>query len=150
MSSARGHASTLDRLLRLCYTRPACHKPSPRRHYSKQVSTPITNHEATDVAVLGGGITGLASAYYLSKELPKAKITLFEGSPRLGGWLQTKTWDVGNGKLVFELGPRTLRPAVPNGLVTLDLVSTISHTLRTNQLIGIGSSAWPSRSTSLN
>ena len=78
-----------------------------------------------DVAILGGGITGLASAFYLSKQLPEARITIFEGSSRLGGWLHSKRVDVGNGSVVFEQGPRTLRPNVPNGLVTLDLVCTI-------------------------
>ena len=126
VSSNRGYVSTLDRLLRLCYNRPACHKPSLRRHYA---STPTTDHKATDVAVIGGGITGLASAYYLSKALPNAKITLIERNPRLGGWVRTETVNVGTGKVVFELGPRTLRPG-SNGLVTLDLVSIISRTLR--------------------
>ena len=82
------------------------------------------NQTSPDVAVLGGGITGLASAYYLSQQLPKARITLFEGSLRLGGWLQSKQIDVGTGSIVFEQGPRTLRPSRPNGWVTLDLVST--------------------------
>jgi oxygen-dependent protoporphyrinogen oxidase len=72
--------------------------------------------------VLGGGITGLASAFYLSQELPDAKITLYEGSPRLGGWLHSKHIDVGNGQVVFEQGPRTLRPKTPSGFLTLDLV----------------------------
>ena len=81
--------------------------------------------EVKDVAILGGGITGLASAFYLSKQLPEARITIFEGSSRLGGWLHSKRVDVGNGSVVFEQGPRTLRPNVPNGLVTLDLVCTI-------------------------
>src|SRR5271168_2277268 len=46
--------------------------------------------EFMSVAILGGGITGLASAHYLARELPKAQITLYEGSGRLGGWLQSK------------------------------------------------------------
>jgi protoporphyrinogen oxidase len=54
-------------------------------------------------------------AFYLSQELPDAKITLYEGSPRLGGWLQSRRIDVGNGEVVFEQGPRTLRPATPSG-----------------------------------
>ncbi|KAL8999235.1 MAG: hypothetical protein Q9169_001900 [Polycauliona sp. 2 TL-2023] len=79
-----------------------------------------------NVAVLGGGITGLASAYYLTQQLPKAHITLFEGSSRLGGWLHSKQIDVGTGKIVFEQGPRTLRPSRPNGWVTLDLIRDLA------------------------
>ena len=96
----------------------------PRRYYANGSRTGNGNedNEAKDVAVLGGGITGLASTFYLSKLLPAVRITLFEGSPRLGGWLHSKQIDVGNGNVVFEQGPRTLRPNVPNGLVTLKLV----------------------------
>lgn len=78
-----------------------------------------------NIAILGGGIAGLASAFYLSRELPKAKITLYEGSDRLGGWLHTEFVDVEGGKIALEKGPRTLRPNGPAGMVTLALVSYI-------------------------
>ena len=74
------------------------------------------------MAILGGGITGLCSAYFLSRSLPKARITLLEASSRLGGWLHSKQVEVNNGTVVFEQGPRNLRPKAPNGLITLDLV----------------------------
>jgi len=77
------------------------------------------------VAILGGGITGLAAAHYLTRELPHAKITIYEGSDRLGGWMKSNRVDVGNGDLVFEQGPRTLRPNPPAGLVTLDIVCRV-------------------------
>lgn len=80
------------------------------------------SHPDDEIAVLGGGITGLASAFYLTKELPNAKITLYEASDRLGGWLQTKYVDVGDGTILFEQGPRTLRPKGVAGHLTLDLV----------------------------
>ncbi|KAL8707527.1 MAG: hypothetical protein Q9220_007469 [cf. Caloplaca sp. 1 TL-2023] len=80
------------------------------------------HQENTNVAVLGGGITGLASAYFLSQQLPQCRITLYEGGSRLGGWLRSQQVDVSNGKVVFEQGPRTLRPTKPNGWITLDLV----------------------------
>lgn len=118
----RSNEHTVNLLLRHCYL--ASRYPSiPRhRHYSSTSSPVQRNHEVKDVAVLGGGITGLASAFYLSQELPDAKITLYEGSPRLGGWLHSKHIDVGNGQVVFEQGPRTLRPKTPSGFLTLDLV----------------------------
>ncbi|KAL8678472.1 MAG: hypothetical protein Q9186_005176 [Xanthomendoza sp. 1 TL-2023] len=92
------------------------------RRFASSVSTADNYQGVTDIAVLGGGITGLASAYYLAQRLPDAQITLFEGSSRLGGWLHSKQIDVGNGNVVFEQGPRTLRPSRPNGWVTLDLI----------------------------
>ncbi|KAL8727781.1 MAG: hypothetical protein Q9166_005836 [cf. Caloplaca sp. 2 TL-2023] len=84
-----------------------------------------SSQRVTSVAVLGGGITGLASAYYLAQQLPNAQITLFESSSRLGGWLHSEQVDVGNGKILFEQGPRTLRPSRPNGWVTLDLIRDV-------------------------
>ncbi|KAL9597368.1 MAG: hypothetical protein Q9219_005177 [cf. Caloplaca sp. 3 TL-2023] len=93
---------------------------------SSEEDTDGASHpDATNVAVLGGGITGLASAYYLSQQLPHSQITVFEGSPRLGGWLRSDQVDVGSGKVLFEQGPRNLRPTYPNGWVTLDLVQSL-------------------------
>jgi len=83
-----------------------------------------------NVAVLGGGLSGLTAAYYLSRRLPQSsQITLYEKATRLGGWLQSRTVAVddksGQGKpkkLVFEGGPRSVRPAGLSGAMTLDLV----------------------------
>jgi oxygen-dependent protoporphyrinogen oxidase len=66
-----------------------------------------------EVAVVGGGLSGLASAYYAAKRLPAhTKITLYESSDRLGGWIKTDRVqvDVGgkSGVVPFERGPRTL------------------------------------------
>lgn len=101
-----------------------CDNSRLQRTYATAIPENGFNSGVDDVAVLGGGITGLASAYYLAERLPHAQITLFEGSSRLGGWLRSKQVDVGSGKVVFEQGPRNLRPKRPNGWVTLDLVST--------------------------
>lgn len=65
------------------------------------------------VAVLGGGLTGLTTAYYLAKWLPSTtKITLLEGSDRLGGWIRTDRVPVKvggvEGVVNFERGPRSL------------------------------------------
>ena len=82
-----------------------------------------------DVAVLGGGVTGLSSAYYLARQLPKARITVYEASARVGGWLASKRVPVDDGSIIFEAGPRTLRPA-GNGILTGSLVRRrSSHSL---------------------
>ena len=88
---------------------------SARRYASKASSPP-------DIAVLGGGITGLATAFFLTEKLPEAKITIYEGREHFGGWLKSKAVDVGDGEVIFESGPRSLRPQPPNGYLTLDLV----------------------------
>jgi oxygen-dependent protoporphyrinogen oxidase len=45
------------------------------------------------IAVVGGGITGLAAANRLRELLPSAELSLFEGSHRLGGVLETVEHD---------------------------------------------------------
>ncbi len=57
------------------------------------------------VLILGGGITGLSTAWHLKKKNPQAKITLLEKENRLGGWIQTSH----EGGFLFEKGPRTFQ-----------------------------------------
>lgn len=77
-----------------------------------------------DIAVLGGGITGLATAYFLTQQLPRAKITIYESGDRIGGWLSSKRVDVKGGNVLFEAGPRTLRPA-SNGILAARLIQEL-------------------------
>ncbi|KAF7545024.1 hypothetical protein G7046_g9656 [Stylonectria norvegica] len=94
---------------------------SPRRQLSRHASTntlPRCRSYATEAkdarfAVLGGGLTGLTTAYYLAKQLPpSARITIYEGGDRLGGWIRTDKVpvDLGGkqGTVSFERGPRSL------------------------------------------
>ncbi|XP_004775970.1 protoporphyrinogen oxidase isoform X1 [Mustela putorius furo] len=68
------------------------------------------------VVVLGGGISGLAASYHLSRAPCPPKVVLVEGSERLGGWIRSVR---GPGDAVFELGPRGIRPAGAVGARTL-------------------------------
>ncbi|KAL1966300.1 hypothetical protein VTN77DRAFT_4653 [Rasamsonia byssochlamydoides] len=78
-----------------------------------------------DAAVIGGGITGLTAAYRLAQDPDCTKVTLYEKSSRLGGWLQSETVDVDGGQVVFEYGPRTLRAGMPACLPMLDLLLSL-------------------------
>jgi len=73
------------------------------------------------ISVLGGGITGLSSAFYLSRRFPSARIFLLDRQNRLGGWVQSERVQLPNGlgSVLLEGGPRTLRP---NGKSVLELV----------------------------
>ena len=53
------------------------------------------------VAVIGGGLTGLAAAYYLGQAKPDWTIDIYEAHSNLGGKIQTKRMD----GFVVELGP---------------------------------------------
>jgi len=51
---------------------------------------------AREVAVLGGGVSGLATAYYLASRAPARapqplRITLLEAATRCGGWIRSTT-----------------------------------------------------------
>ncbi|ERS99826.1 hypothetical protein HMPREF1624_03191 [Sporothrix schenckii ATCC 58251] len=60
--------------------RRASFSPSPRLPVPKRV------------AVIGGGLTGLTTAYYLAMLLPATShITVYEGSGRLGGWIDSES-----------------------------------------------------------
>ena len=86
------------------------------------------------VAILGGGISGLSAAYYLSKSSPKTKILLVEGSKRVGGWINSQrvspgfhastssTKSTSNDDILFEVGPRSLRPVGAGGAAILGMV----------------------------
>ncbi|KAF9277313.1 hypothetical protein BGZ88_001246 [Linnemannia elongata] len=82
----------------------------------------------THIAVLGGGISGLSTAWYLARTAPSnVKITLIEGTKRTGGWLHSdRVADPqhpnGKGSVLLERGPRSLRPQGISGLNTLEMV----------------------------
>ena len=86
--------------------------------YSSTTQSPNVGH----VAILGGGVTGLTAAHYLTQQFPRTKITIFESQPRLGGWLNSQQVDTPNGKITFESGPRSLRVQGANGGLMLRLV----------------------------
>ena len=78
-------------------------------------------------AILGGGLSGLSTAFYLSKALPAShKIIILEKSKRFGGWIQTSKHENG---ISFEAGPRSIRPVGLQGLLTLDLVGYVNSKL---------------------
>ncbi|XP_033927109.1 protoporphyrinogen oxidase isoform X3 [Melopsittacus undulatus] len=77
---------------------------------------------APTVAVVGGGISGLAACYHLSRGPRPPKVLLLEAGARLGGWLQSTRAADG---AVFEHGPRGIRPGGAAGADTLHMVSEL-------------------------
>ena len=74
-------------------------------------------------SILGAGISGLTAAYrLLDKVNNPSHITVLESNDRVGGWLQSCVTEQG---AVFELGPRSIRPAGEAGMATLKIVSSI-------------------------
>jgi oxygen-dependent protoporphyrinogen oxidase len=78
--------------------------------------------EPFSAAVIGGGITGMTAAWRLCQNPKCTKVTLYEKSPRLGGWLQSEKVEVKGGHVVFEYGPRTIRASKDTSKPIVDLV----------------------------
>lgn len=72
-----------------------------------------------NVAVLGGGISGLSYAYYLLRLCPEISIQVFEQSLRVGGYVKTGH---DNG-VIMEKGPRTLRSRSDGLALIVDLMT---------------------------
>lgn len=71
--------------------------------------------------ILGGGLSGLCSAYYLTRLLgPSHRIVVLEASQRFGGWIETLRRQDG---ITFETGPRSVRPVGHAGYLTLQMAS---------------------------
>lgn len=68
-------------------------------------------------AILGGGLAGLSTGYYLLKN-SCSKLFLLEASHNCGGWIKS----IKTKNYVFEQGPRTIRPKGPTGINTLNMI----------------------------
>ncbi|KAH9807328.1 Protoporphyrinogen oxidase, partial [Teratosphaeria destructans] len=117
----RGHGLTRHHLQRRPSTLPPSLPISAPRRYE---SSAPDRAPSKDVAILGGGITGLASAYFLTRQLPRTKITIYEASDRIGGWLKSTRVPVKHGNVLFEAGPRTLRTSA-NGALAAKLLADL-------------------------
>lgn len=74
------------------------------------------------VSILGGGLGGLSASYYHLTKFPSQAITLIESSNRLGGWIKSTILE---GEVIFEQGPRTIRPFGQAATETLALVEKL-------------------------
>lgn len=122
----------------------ACRQSYPLRpqwHHHRAPALPLSLHRYSSstqtyperIAILGGGIAGLASAYFTSKEFPKSQITLFEAGEETGGWIKSRHVALpDNRDVLFELGPRTLRNAPVTAMLVqeLGLIDEVVYTKR--------------------
>ena len=68
---------------------------------------------------LGGGVSGLTSAWNLARNHKNWKVVLLEASDRVGGWVRSVKTPQGG---IFELGPRSLRVSGKAGKMVLAMV----------------------------
>jgi oxygen-dependent protoporphyrinogen oxidase len=81
---------------------------------------------ALRVAIVGGGISGLASGYFLKAQAPEVALTILEQAPVVGGKVQTTQQD----GFVFDWGP--------NGFLT-----NAPETLALAKALGLGAALLP-------
>ncbi|MBJ7473444.1 MAG: protoporphyrinogen oxidase, partial [Solirubrobacteraceae bacterium] len=82
-----------------------------RRACNLREMTTVTHDPATRIAVIGGGISGLAAAHRLlsTAEEGTIRVTVLEASDRVGGWVRTETFA---GRPV-DFGPDSLLVRTP-------------------------------------
>ncbi|TLD24861.1 hypothetical protein PspLS_05472 [Pyricularia sp. CBS 133598] len=113
-----------------------------RRGYaSSSITSSVITKDKPEakIAVLGGGLTGLSTAFFLSVFAPKASITLYEANERLGGWVHTvdSSAEDEQGRphnVQFERGPRVVQ--LKSGDANSRLYVLLLHQL------GITDQAW--------
>src|SRR2546430_2635520 len=88
--------------------------------------------EQIDIAIVGGGVSGVYSAWRLQQAHPRRKIVVFEGGDDIGGrLLSVRPPDVSN--MVAELGGMRILPAV-QPLIT-KLIDELNKALSPEQQI---------------
>lgn len=80
------------------------------------------------VAVIGGGITGLAAAHRLVSVCPDVKVTLIESTRRLGGIIRTEEAD----EFLMELGPDSFITNKPAALQLCREVGFLNQLISTD------------------
>jgi oxygen-dependent protoporphyrinogen oxidase len=68
---------------------------------------------AHDIAIVGGGFSGLALAFRLKRHAPARSIVLLEACGRLGGKALTETVETELGRFLIESGPDSFLAAKP-------------------------------------
>ncbi|KFY92030.1 hypothetical protein V500_04351 [Pseudogymnoascus sp. VKM F-4518 (FW-2643)] len=115
LSARRGERLYTTRILATSAPRRRAGHLHSKRSSSARSFTTTTGHTPEHVAVLGGGITGLSAAVIAAKLNPNAKVTLYESSERVGGYVHSEVVQSSDGPVVFEQGPRSLRPGTTRG-----------------------------------
>ena len=80
------------------------------------------------VAVIGGGISGLAAAHRLLSRSESVDVTLFEASQRLGGIIRTEEAD----GFLMELGPDSFITNKPAWLQLCEEIGFTSQLIPTD------------------
>ncbi|KAM0718188.1 hypothetical protein Q7P37_006520 [Cladosporium fusiforme] len=119
LSLSHAHAHATRKIHNTTSSSSSIHTHAPRtlavsprtltlsHQHRRNASTTATSHTYShDIAILGGGISGLATAYFVTQQLPRAKVTVYEAGERIGGWLEK--WRFGCAIQELDLGNETI------------------------------------------
>lgn len=86
------------------------------------------------IAIVGAGISGLATAWYLRQALPHAQVTVFEKNAQPGGKIVTKTLATPAGPVRIEGGPDAVLTTKPWALELIDALDLRHELIPTNPI----------------
>ncbi len=100
----------------------------------------VTSPTPRRVLIVGGGVSGLSLAHFLSKVSPQTQVVLAEQGNAVGGWMKTKKIEGEQGVYLFEQGPRSIfaRPTAVCAMALsfeLGLKTIFSNTLAKRRFI---------------
>src|SRR5262249_30770908 len=79
----------------------------------QKAGTPAETGEQFDLVIVGGGISGLSSAYFFRKANPNARILILDNHDDFGGHAKRNEFTVGDRKLLGYGGPVSLESPTP-------------------------------------
>ena len=98
--------------------------------YEERINAPLKGRQQADMAILGGGYAGMATAYNLARRYPEKRIVLLEGaccgygaSGRNGGLAGTGFWGVE--EIFYDKGPEAARAYYDATVVGLEQIKTL-------------------------
>lgn len=102
------------------------------------IAEPLPGDRSADVCIVGGGLTGLWAAYYLSEADPKLDIVVLEAefigygaSGRNGGWLSA---ELPGSRATYALGPGGVAAVDRLGAELADSVDRVIDVCRTHDI----------------
>ncbi|KAF1957964.1 Protoporphyrinogen oxidase [Byssothecium circinans] len=108
------------------FRRPAYHRAGILYRTQRLHTHRSNTEEPRRIAIIGGGITGLTTAYYSAKQYPSAQLTLFESKKEFGGVIESRAIHLKDGTTALcQLGPKTLRANAPRAIVMVDLITQL-------------------------
>jgi spermidine dehydrogenase len=91
----------------------------------QKAGTPTDTGETFDLIVVGGGISGLASAYFFRKSNPNARILILENHDDFGGHAKRNEFTVGDRKLLGFGGTFSIESPEPYSAVAKGVVEDL-------------------------